>query len=136
MCAEEIRGPDVIDCLGFRVRFTPFRSPVACIHHIYTPWQHLTPLSGCTLVCIRENTEGEYSGLEHEVVPDVVESLKVITSDKSRRYLPCVTRFPSGVQKVCIWFDWRVSGVSLACNLRGFSCSQELLPDGSVCVAE
>ena len=27
----------------------------------------------------RENTEGEYSGLEHEVVPDVVESLKVIT---------------------------------------------------------
>ena len=26
---------------------------------------------------IRENTEGEYSGLEHEVVPGVVESLKV-----------------------------------------------------------
>lgn len=29
------------------------------------------------LVTIRENTEGEYSGLEHEVVPGVVESLKV-----------------------------------------------------------
>jgi hypothetical protein len=28
-------------------------------------------------VTIRENTEGEYSGLEHEVVPGVVESLKV-----------------------------------------------------------
>ena len=28
---------------------------------------------------------GEYSGLEHEVVPDVVESLKVITLEKSRR---------------------------------------------------
>ncbi len=28
-------------------------------------------------VACRENTEGEYSGLEHEVVPDVVESLKV-----------------------------------------------------------
>jgi isocitrate dehydrogenase (NAD+) len=26
---------------------------------------------------IRENTEGEYSGLEHETVPGVVESLKV-----------------------------------------------------------
>jgi len=37
------------------------------------------------IVVIRENTEGEYSGLEHEVVPDVVESLKVITSEKSRR---------------------------------------------------
>ena len=33
----------------------------------------------------RENTEGEYSGLEHEVVPDVVESLKVITQEKSKR---------------------------------------------------
>ena len=30
------------------------------------------------LITIRENTEGEYSGLEHEVVPGVVESLKVI----------------------------------------------------------
>lgn len=31
------------------------------------------------IVVIRENTEGEYSGLEHEVVPGVVESLKVTT---------------------------------------------------------
>ena len=45
------------------------------------------PTSIPSLLC-RENTEGEYSGLEHEVVPDVVESLKVITSDKSRRYGP------------------------------------------------
>ena len=26
---------------------------------------------------IRENTEGEYSGIEHEVVPGVTEALKV-----------------------------------------------------------
>jgi isocitrate dehydrogenase (NAD+) len=31
------------------------------------------------LVIIRENTEGLYSGLEHEVVPGVVETLKVFT---------------------------------------------------------
>uniref|UniRef100_A0A7S1XD78 Isopropylmalate dehydrogenase-like domain-containing protein n=1 Tax=Compsopogon caeruleus TaxID=31354 RepID=A0A7S1XD78_9RHOD len=37
------------------------------------------------LVVIRENTEGEYSGLEHEVVPGVVESLKVISREKSTR---------------------------------------------------
>ena len=37
------------------------------------------------LVTIRENTEGEYSGLEHEVVPGVVESLKVITREASMR---------------------------------------------------
>lgn len=33
------------------------------------------------IVVIRENTEGEYSGLEHEVVPGVVESLKVYQSN-------------------------------------------------------
>ena len=37
------------------------------------------------LVTIRENTEGEYSGLEHEVVSGVVESLKVITRQASIR---------------------------------------------------
>jgi len=34
---------------------------------------------------IRENTEGEYSGLEHQSVPGVVESLKIITRQKSER---------------------------------------------------
>ena len=37
------------------------------------------------LVIVRENTEGLYSGLEHEVVPGVVESLKVITEKASTR---------------------------------------------------
>jgi len=37
------------------------------------------------IVIIRENTEGEYSGIEHESVPGVVESLKVITREKSLR---------------------------------------------------
>ncbi|KAI1431574.1 isocitrate dehydrogenase subunit 1 [Xylaria sp. CBS 124048] len=37
------------------------------------------------LVIIRENTEGEYSGLEHQSVPGVVESLKIITRHKSER---------------------------------------------------
>jgi isocitrate dehydrogenase (NAD+) len=38
-----------------------------------------TPYEGVDLVTIRENTEGEYSGLEHEVVPGVVENLKIIS---------------------------------------------------------
>src|SRR5437870_5490522 len=37
------------------------------------------------LVIVRENTEGLYSGLEHEVVPGVVESLKIITEKASTR---------------------------------------------------
>ncbi len=37
------------------------------------------------LVVVRENTEGLYSGLEHEVVPGVMESLKIITARASTR---------------------------------------------------
>src|SRR5262249_52256139 len=37
------------------------------------------------LIIVRENTEGEYSGIEHEVVPGVVESLKIITEKASTR---------------------------------------------------
>src|SRR5260370_19107642 len=41
------------------------------------------------LAIVRENTEGQYSGIEHEVVPGVVESLKIITEKASTR----ITRF-------------------------------------------
>ncbi|MGH9311566.1 MAG: isocitrate dehydrogenase (NAD(+)) [Vicinamibacterales bacterium] len=41
--------------------------------------------SGVDLVIVRENTEDLYSGLEHEVVPGVVESLKIITARASTR---------------------------------------------------
>ena len=40
---------------------------------------------GIDLVIVRENTEDLYSGLEHEVVPGVVESLKIITEEASTR---------------------------------------------------
>ncbi|MGA2252617.1 isocitrate/isopropylmalate dehydrogenase family protein [Terracidiphilus sp.] len=40
---------------------------------------------GVDLIIVRENTEGEYVGLEHEVVPGVVESIKVITEKGSTR---------------------------------------------------
>ena len=39
--------------------------------------------SGVDLVIVRENTEDLYAGLEHEVVPGVVESLKIITARAS-----------------------------------------------------
>jgi isocitrate dehydrogenase (NAD+) len=37
------------------------------------------------MVIVRENTESLYSGLEHTVVPGVVESLKIITANASTR---------------------------------------------------
>jgi isocitrate dehydrogenase (NAD+) len=41
--------------------------------------------SGIDLVIVRENTEDLYAGLEHQVVPGVVESLKIITERASTR---------------------------------------------------
>lgn len=44
-----------------------------------------TRYEGVDLVVFRENTEGLYSGLEHEVVPGVVEGLKIITRQAAER---------------------------------------------------
>lgn len=50
-----------------------YASLVHCFNLPGLPTRH----ENVDIVVIRENTEGEYSGLEHEVVPGVVESLKV-----------------------------------------------------------
>ncbi|XP_061630448.1 isocitrate dehydrogenase [NAD] subunit alpha, mitochondrial isoform X1 [Phyllopteryx taeniolatus] len=44
-----------------------------------------TPYTDVNLVTIRENTEGEYSGIEHVIVDGVVQSIKLITEQASQR---------------------------------------------------
>ena len=44
-----------------------------------------TRFDNVNLVIVRENTEDLYSGLEHEIVPGIVESLKIITERASTR---------------------------------------------------
>src|SRR5512142_428347 len=44
-----------------------------------------TRFTGVDLIVVRENTEDLYAGLEHVVVPGVVESLKIITEKASTR---------------------------------------------------
>lgn len=64
---------------------------------------------------IRENTEGEYSGLEHQSFPGVVESLKVSTRAKAERIVRFAFDFAlKNGRKVCslttvpeIWSDKR-----------------------------
>ncbi|RAR13368.1 isocitrate dehydrogenase subunit 2 mitochondrial precursor [Stemphylium lycopersici] len=46
-----------------------------------------TPYDDVDTVLIRENTEGEYSGIEHIVVDGVVQSIKLITREASERVL-------------------------------------------------
>ncbi|MBI3476125.1 MAG: isocitrate/isopropylmalate dehydrogenase family protein [Acidobacteria bacterium] len=58
--------------------FANFR-PITNLPHIPARYPNVD------LIIVRENTEGLYSGIEHEVIPGVVESLKIITEKASTR---------------------------------------------------
>ncbi len=53
--------------------------PVRTIPGVKTPYEKVD------LVVVRENTEGLYAGLEHEVVPGVVESVRLVTRTAAER---------------------------------------------------
>jgi isocitrate dehydrogenase (NAD+) len=53
--------------------------PVKSVPSVKTRYENVD------LVVVRENTEGLYAGLEHIIVPGVVESLKIITEKASTR---------------------------------------------------
>jgi len=53
--------------------------PIRNLPHIPTRYPDVD------LIIVRENTEGLYSGIEHEVVPGVVESLKIMTAKACTR---------------------------------------------------
>lgn len=65
----------------FRGNLDTYANVVRCMSFDGVKTHH----SGIDLIAIRENTEGEYSCLEHESVSGVVECLKVITREKSMR---------------------------------------------------
>jgi isocitrate dehydrogenase (NAD+) len=72
-----------------------FESPNVTLRKVLDLYANLRPVrnfpgrasrfAGVDLVIVRENTEGEYAGLEHRVVPGVVESIKVTTAEASTR---------------------------------------------------
>ena len=53
--------------------------PVRSLPGVHVPYQNVN------LVVVRENTEGLYAGLEHVVVPGVVESLRIVTRAAAER---------------------------------------------------
>lgn len=67
--------------VGLRKRLELFASlrPVKSVPGVKTRYENVD------LVVVRENTEDLYAGLEHIVVPGVVESLKIITEKASTR---------------------------------------------------
>ncbi|KAG8528509.1 NAD-dependent isocitrate dehydrogenase [Bacidia gigantensis] len=58
-----------------------------------------TPYDNVDTVLIRENTEGEYSGIEHVVVDGVVQSIKLITREASERVLRFAFQYAEDVGK-------------------------------------
>lgn len=72
--------------------------PIESLDGVESKW------SGLDLVVIRENTEGLYSGIEHEVVPGVVESLKIITRVATERIAQFAFKFAekNGRRKITI----------------------------------
>src|SRR6266571_6837048 len=67
--------------VALRQRFELYANfrPIRNLPHIPTRYPDVD------LIIVRENTESLYSGLEHEVVPGVIESLKIITEKASTR---------------------------------------------------
>lgn len=58
-----------------------------------------TPYDNVDTVLIRENTEGEYSGIEHIVIDGVVQSIKLITKEASERVLRFAFQYAEDVGK-------------------------------------
>ena len=67
--------------VAMRQQLDIYASIVLCKSLPGFPTRH----SNVDFAIIRENTEGEYSGLEHQSYPGVVESLKVSTRAKAER---------------------------------------------------
>jgi isocitrate dehydrogenase (NAD+) len=87
--AATLKGPTATPSgTGFRSVNVELRQKLQ-LYANYRPARSMpgvpTRYENVDLIVVRENTEGLYSGLEHEVVPGVVESLRVVTEAASLR---------------------------------------------------
>eukprot|EP01125_Pyxidicula_operculata_P021338 TRINITY_DN8165_c0_g1_i1.p1 TRINITY_DN8165_c0_g1~~TRINITY_DN8165_c0_g1_i1.p1 ORF type:complete len:354 (+),score=84.75 TRINITY_DN8165_c0_g1_i1:54-1115(+) len=64
-----------------RVMFSLYANVVHCKSMDSIKTRH----NNIDIVVVRENIEGEYTGMESEIVPGIVQSLKVTTASKSKR---------------------------------------------------
>lgn len=83
------------------------------------------------VVTIRENTEGEYSGIEHEIVDGVVQSIKLITEEASRRVAEYAFAYAkdNGRQKVTAVHKANIMRMSDGLFLRCCRDAAEAHPD-------
>jgi len=72
--------------------------PVKSLPGIDVPYQDVD------LVVVRENTEGLYAGLEHVVVPGVIESLRIVTRTAAERIVRYAFELARTQGRKCVTF--------------------------------
>jgi len=83
ICSPLVHEGSILSTLNMRIRRR--LDLFANVVHVKSIPGLKTRHNDLNFVIIREQTEGEYSSLEHESVPGVVESLKIITRANSTR---------------------------------------------------
>jgi isocitrate dehydrogenase (NAD+) len=85
--------------------------PVQTLPGITVPYQNVD------LVVVRENTEGLYSGLEHYVVPGVVESLRIVTRAAAERIVRFAFELARHQGRRCVTFCHKADVLRLSDGL-------------------
>lgn len=101
----------------------------ACLRPVRTlPGRTRSRFTDVDLVVVRENTEGLYSGREHEVIPGVVEALKIVTRSASRRIMRYAFEYARthGRKKLCVLHKASVMPLSDGLFL---DCAREIASD-------
>ena len=80
------------------------------------------------LIVVRENTEGLYSGIEHEVIPGVVESLKIITEKASTKIAQYAFRYAMAKNRKKITAIHKANIMKLSDGLF-LQCAQKVSKD-------
>ena len=106
--------------VAMRQQLDIYASVVLCKSLPGFPTRH----SDVDFAIIRENTEGEYSGLEHQSIPGVVESLKISTRAKAERIVRFAFDFAlKNNRKVCFFRRFSTYG-ALISRTESYLCPQ------------
>ncbi|KAI6657999.1 Isocitrate dehydrogenase [Oopsacas minuta] len=91
----------------------------------------ITKYKDVNLVTIRENTEGEYSGIEHQIVDGVVQSIKLITREASLRVAEYAFNYATmeGRKSVCAVHKSNIMRASDGLFLKCCDAVAEKYPD-------
>jgi isocitrate dehydrogenase (NAD+) len=84
-----------------------------------------TPFRDVDLVVVRENTEDLYAGLEHQITPGVVESIKVITAKASRRIARFAFEYARREGRACVTSIHKANIMKLSDGLF-LKCAREI----------